>query len=67
MKRISMVSLRLVRERTIPYSSNALNNAHAVYELFREVAENLDREAIWVVCLDTKNRVTCLSQVSVGT
>ena len=67
MKRIKMVSLRLVRERTIPYESRNLDNSQAVYDLFRQMVEDLDREAMWVVCLDTRNRLTCLSQVSLGT
>ena len=67
MKRIQIVSLRLVRERTVPYQTRSLGNAQAVYELFRGMAEDLDREAKWVACLDSRNRVTCLSQVSLGT
>jgi len=62
-----MVSLRLVRERTVPYQTRSLENSQAVYEMFRHLAEDLDREALWVACLDTKNKVTCLSQVSLGT
>ena len=67
MKHIPMVSLRLVRERTVPYQTRSLENSHAVYEMFRLLAEDLDREAICVACLDAKNRVNCLSQVSLGT
>ncbi len=67
MKRIRMVSLRLVREGTISSRSRNLQDSQSVYELFRQLAEDLDREAMWVTCLDAKNRVTCLSQVSLGT
>lgn len=67
MKRIQIVSLRLVRERSIPYQTRMIHGAKMVYEVFRELAEDLDREAMWVMCLDTKNQVTCLSQVSLGT
>lgn len=67
MKRISMVSLRLVRERTVPFQTRKLCDSQSVYELFRKMAEDLDREAIWIACLDTKSHVTCLSQVSLGT
>ena len=66
MKSIPMVSLRLVRERTIPYRTRNLADSQDVYDLFRPLAEDLDREAVWVACLDTKNRLTCLSQVSLG-
>lgn len=67
MKHIPMVSLRLVRERTFPYQTRQIKGAQMVYEIFREIAQDLDREALWVMCLDTKNQVTCLSQVSLGT
>ncbi|MBI1783612.1 DNA repair protein RadC, partial [Candidatus Sumerlaeota bacterium] len=64
MKRIQMVSLRLVRERTIPYQTREIHGSQMVYDLFRDLAEDLDREALWVMCLDTRNKVTCLSQVA---
>jgi len=67
MKRISMVSLRLVRDRTVSYQTRIIENSQAIYDLFRQLVEDLDREAMWVACLDTKNQVTCLSQVSLGT
>ncbi len=67
MKRIPMVSLRLVRERSVPYQNRNIQGSQMVYDLFRSLVEDLDREALWVVCLDSKNNVTCLSQVSLGT
>ena len=67
MEHIPVVSLRLVRERTIPYQTRDIGSSQAAYELFRELAEDLDREAMWVACLDAKNRLTCLSLVSLGT
>jgi DNA repair protein RadC len=66
MKHIPLVSLRLVRERTVPYPGRSLQSAQAVYDLFRDLAGDLDREAVWIACLDAKNRLACLSQVSVG-
>ena len=67
MKHIPVVSLRLVRDKTVAYRTRNLENSEAVYEAFRSLAEDLDREAIWIACLDVKNRITCLSQVSLGT
>jgi DNA repair protein RadC len=66
MNHIAIVTLRLVREKTVAYESQCLANAGAVFDLFRELAGDLDRESVWVACLDAKNRVACLSQVSVG-
>jgi len=66
MKHIPLVSLRLVRERSVPYESRTLKNSAAIFDLFRAMVQDLDREAVWLACLDTKNRLACLSQVSVG-
>ena len=63
---IPMVSLRIVRERSVQYPIRKLVNAQAAYDLFRGIGEDLDREAMWVACLDSKNRVLCLSQVALG-
>ena len=63
---LPMVSLRLVREKTVPYEFEPLTNSSRVFDLFRPLAEDLDRETVWVACLDTKNRCVCLSQVAIG-
>lgn len=68
MRRIDVVSLRMVRERTVPYAtSNSLRSAPEVHDLFGHLIGSADREAFWVMCLDSKARLCCLSQVSVGT
>jgi len=67
MRHIPVVSLRLVREKTVPYETHSLADSKHAHELFRTLVEDLDRETLWVVCLDTKNRINCLSQVAVGT
>ena len=66
MKHIPMVSLRLVREKTVKYQGRSLTDSQAIFDLFRVLAEDLDREAVWIACLDTKNRIACLSQISLG-
>jgi len=67
LQHIPMVSLRLVREKALPYGEKSLEDPQAVYDLFRELAGDLDREALWVICLNTKHHASCLSQVSLGT
>lgn len=66
MKHLPMLSLRLVRESSVPYDRQPLTCSKAVHALFRGLAEDLDREALWIAALDTQNRVTCLSQISLG-
>ena len=64
---IDIVSLRLVRERSLPYKPRPLTNSTAVYDLCRELLEDLDRETVCLACLDTKNKLACLSVLAVGT
>lgn len=66
MHRISVVSLRLVRERSVPYRTRRLGNSQGAFELFRELIGDFDREAFWLACLNTKNDINCLSQISLG-
>lgn len=66
MRKIPVVSLRMVREGTVAYMNKRLDSAQKTYELFRPMLEELDRESVWVACLNTKKELCCLSQVSVG-
>src|SRR5207302_621297 len=66
MRTIPMVSLRMVRERGIPYGRRQLQSSHCAYRLSSGLLEDRDREHMWLVCRDTKNYVTCLAEVSVG-
>lgn len=66
MKHIQVVSVRLVRESTVSYEPRQLTGSKHAYQLFRQLLENLDREAVWVACVNTKSEVNCLSQVSLG-
>lgn len=64
---VSVVSLKLVRERTVSYRGRAVVESSQASALFRELIGDLDRESVWVACLDSKARVCCVSQVSMGT
>lgn len=67
MYRMSIVSLRLVREKTFAYPQRQFSNARQTYEFLREVIADRDREIVVVLCLDTKNRLTCLNEAFAGT
>lgn len=66
MTRVAFTSLRIVREKTVHYPKGTVVNAKSLVSVFGEVVGELDREACWVVCLDTKNKLNSISQVSVG-
>lgn len=67
MRRLNVVTLKMVREKTLPYKTNVIKSPLDVVELAREYIQNADREILGLVCLDTKNRITALHTISVGT
>lgn len=67
MHRIPVVSIQMVREKSIPYGTRAITSPDEVYQFAREFLGDADREVVLVLCLDTKNKVVCVQQVSVGT
>ena len=65
-KRINIVSIRMIRESSILYSSRKIGTPKEAAELGRIFLEDSDREQLIVCCLDTKNQPTSISVVSVG-
>lgn len=66
LKRISIVSLKMVREGSILYNVRKICSPSDAVNLGRTFLEDADREALLVCCLDTKNQPQSLSVVSVG-
>lgn len=67
-KRVEIVSLRMVRERTsFLYPSRVIQSPKDAADLFRKFIGDYDREAFCILCLNTKNEPTALHQVSTGT
>lgn len=67
-KRIQVVSLRMVREKTsILYPQRKITKPEDAAHLFRQFIGENDREALWIMVLDTKNQPTALHEVSCGT
>ncbi|CAM4219858.1 DNA repair protein RadC [Paenibacillus alkaliterrae] len=66
-KRIDVISLRMVRERTsLFYESRVIRSPKDAADLFRQFIGDCDRESFCILCLNTKNEPTALHQVSVG-
>jgi DNA repair protein RadC len=65
---LSIVSVKLVREASVPYAFTGQVNApeHAV-DLFRVFLEDEDREHFVALFLSTKNRPTAISTLGIGT
>ncbi len=66
-KRIEIVSLRMVREKTsLFYPSRTIRSPIEAADLFRQFIGDCDRESFCILCLNTKNEPTALHQVSTG-
>ena len=60
-----LTSLRLVREGTVEYGE-PVTRAAIAYSFLRPLMADLAQEAFYVVGLDTKNRITVVHQVAMG-
>lgn len=66
-KRVNIVSIKMVKEKSILYGNRALSSPSDAVTLLSEFLEDSDREMLLVCCLDTKNQPTCINVVSIGT
>ena len=67
-KRIEIVTLRMVRERSAMfYAQRKITQPGNAAEIFRQFIGDCDRESFCILCLNTKNEPTALHQVSSGT
>lgn len=65
-KRINIVSMKMIREKSILYSPRKITCPSDGVELAKEVLNESDREKFIVISLDTKNQPTTIDICSVG-
>lgn len=65
-KRVSWVSIKMVREKSVLYKNRSINSPQDAVTLVRDTLEVADKEKLIVCSLDTKNQPTSLEIVSVG-
>lgn len=65
-KRVDIVQVKLVREKTMLYKNRRIRSPHDAYELMKEFLGDVDREHFIVLCMDTKNQPTCIQTVHIG-
>lgn len=65
-KRVSIVNMKLVREKTIMYKNRRIRSPHDAYLLMKEFLGDMDREHFVVLCMDTKNQPICIQTVHIG-
>ena len=67
LEKVNVVSIQLVKEKSIVYGSKQINSPKDVEILAANFLAGADREHFVVLCLDTKSNVNALNTVSVGT
>ena len=65
-KRINVVQVKLVRERSISYKERQIRSSKDAYSIIFDFLGDVDREHFIVLCLDVKNQPTCIQTVHIG-
>lgn len=65
-KRVDIVSLRLVKERSLMYKYRTIRSPEDAYQLFKQFLGELDREYFVVMALDVKNQPTAINICHIG-
>lgn len=65
-KRVNVVSLKLVKERSLLYKNRSIRSPEDGYQLLKQYLGDVDREHFVVVCLDTKNQPTAINTCHIG-
>lgn len=65
-KRVGIVSLKLVKEKSVLYQTRTIRSPYDAYKLIKNFLIDSDREKFVVACLDTKNQPVNISVVSIG-
>ncbi|PUA37669.1 DNA repair protein RadC [Paenibacillus elgii] len=66
MKRLNVISLRMVRESTYRFETNKIRCPNDAYKLVTEYLRDVDREYCLLLCLSSRNTITALEVVSIG-
>lgn len=65
-KRVQIVEVKLVREKSLVYKERKIRSPQDAYYLMLEYLGDNDREHFVVLCLDTKNQPTSIQTVHIG-
>lgn len=65
-KRVNIVQIKLIREKSILYQERQIRSAQDAYQLIFDFLGEVDREFFIVLCLDVKNQPTCIQTVHIG-
>ncbi len=65
-KRIDIVSIKMVKDKSILYGQRKISSPEVASELFKEFFLDMDREMFIVLSLDTKNQPVSINICSIG-
>ncbi len=65
-KRIDIVSVKLIKEKSISYLPRVISKPHQIAKLFSDFIKDSDKEQFVICCLNTKNQPTNISTISIG-
>lgn len=65
-KRIDVVQIKMIRERSTLYSPRRITSAHQVAELAEQEIGDSDREKCLVICMNAKSEPLKMQIVSIG-
>ncbi|OME80086.1 DNA repair protein RadC [Paenibacillus sp. FSL A5-0031] len=66
MKRLNIVSLKLVKEATLSYQTNVIRKPQDAFQIAKDFFGSEDREHCILICLDTKNKVNAIQTIGIG-
>lgn len=66
LKRINVVSIKMVRESSVLYNIRRISEPRDIVDLGKKFLDELDREELIVACLNAKNEVNSVNVVSIG-
>ncbi|AKS39740.1 DNA repair protein RadC [Anoxybacillus gonensis] len=65
-KRVNIISLKVVREKSFLYPKRRITSPKDAYNLVKSFLVDVDREYFLVICLDTKNQPTAINICHMG-
>lgn len=66
-KKVEVVSLKMVKEKTLFYESRQINSPYDAYVILSDFLSDADREKVMVICVNVKNEPVNITTVSIGT
>ena len=66
MENIQIVSIKMIKEKNLEYGDCKISSPYEGYKVLKKFIGDSDREILAVLTLDTKNKITTISAVSVG-